>query len=314
MDSDHQTPIRILGDTELRALNIDQRQILDAVEGAIRDQVAGRVWTSPKSSLVPGAGRYVMSTLSASDDPPISVVKVVTVSPDNPGLDLPAINGSIILHDSRNGLLCAVMDAAWITAVRTAGLSAVVARRLANPDAGKIGFVGAGVQAQSHLEMFASLFPLRGVSVFGRGRKNIDRLKSRAEKMGLQVQICTNARDAVAGADLIVTSVTATTLKEPFLDAAWLKPGAFAAIVDLGASWRAETMPALGRIVIDDPSYEAAGAQNMVDPALVTDHLAGVVMADDAGHDPASSAAFIFRGLAIGDFAVAALVWRLLQS
>ena len=126
--------VLILSDADLRGLDLEPALIADTIEDALRREAAGQVWTSPKASLYSGDGRYMMTTLSASDTPPVSVVKFVMVSPDNPQIGLPSINGSIMLHDSRTGLLRAVLDANWITEVRTAGLSAVVARKLANPD------------------------------------------------------------------------------------------------------------------------------------------------------------------------------------
>jgi ornithine cyclodeaminase/alanine dehydrogenase-like protein (mu-crystallin family) len=46
-------------------------------------------------------------------------------------------------------------------------LSAVAAKRLARPDAAIAAFIGCGVQAQSHLQSFAALFPLKQIRAFG---------------------------------------------------------------------------------------------------------------------------------------------------
>lgn len=303
--------IQMLDDMALRALGLDQNQIVDTIEQALHAQADGQIWTSPKATLTPGDQRYMMTTLSASDTPAVSVVKVVSVSPKNPAAGRPAINGSIMLHDSQNGMLVAVLDANWITAVRTAGLSGVVARKLANPGSTSVAFVGAGVQARSHLDCFAALFPLTRISIFGRGQKNIDRLSAHARQMGLQVDVCDTAQAVVSDADLVVTSVTVTTLEEAFLDAGWLKPGAFATITDTGAPWRQETLGALDRIVIDDIAQETAMKKKMVPPDLVTTDLNGLVGgALPDGFVPQSRTAFVFRGIAIGDFAIAALAYQ----
>lgn len=311
MNCESATSVRMLGDADLRALELSPAGIVDAIEEALHREMAGQVWTSPKSSLYSGDGRYMMTTLSASDTPPVSVVKFVMVSPDNPQIGLPSINGSIMLHDSRTGALLAILDANWITEVRTAGLSAVVARRLADPTASRIAFVGAGAQARSHLETFAALFPLTDVMISSRGRSNIDRLAALAREKGLQVTICDQPRDAVELADLIVTSVPLTAVGQPFLDADWLKPGAFAAITDTGVPWRPETLGAFGRVVIDDTRQEAASATKMVAPEFVSGDLHGLLSDKVAqGHDATVRTAFIFRGLAIGDFAISALAWQ----
>ena len=78
----------MLSDGDLQALGLGQKEIIDAVENAIRLEAAGQVLTSPKSTLTPGDGRYLMTTLSTSDTPPVSVVKFVQVSPENPMIGL----------------------------------------------------------------------------------------------------------------------------------------------------------------------------------------------------------------------------------
>ena len=303
--------IPVLGDADLRALDLDPVRIADAIEAAVRREADGLVWTSPKASLYTGDGRYMMTTLSGSDTPPVSVVKFVMVSPDNPQAGLPSINGSIMLHDSRTGQLRAVLDANWITEVRTAGLSAVVARKMANPASTRMAFVGAGAQARSHLDAFAALFPLREVAIFGRGRANTDRLAERAARKGLQVAICENAEAALEGADLVMSSVPLTSDAEPFLNAGWLKPGAFASIIDIAVPWRTETLGAFDRIIIDNLQQEAASAKKLVPADLVTGDVNGLVTGKIAtDRDPAARTAFVFRGIAIGDFAIAALAWQ----
>jgi len=301
-------PVLMLGEDDLERLGLGQVEIVDCLTDAIRKEAAGKVWTTPKSVLLPGDGRYLMTTLSASDDPGVSVVKMVQVSPDNPDRGLPAINGTILIHDSDTGLLKAVLDANWVTAVRTAGLGGVAARALANPDSRRIGFIGTGVQARSHLDMFAAHFPIAEIAIYGRGQANIDRLAEKAGEMGLGATVCGDPREALDGADLVVTSVTLTTVSEPFLDAGWLKPGAFAAITDLAAPWKQESFSALGRAVIDDAEQEAASESNMIDPGLVAGDLKALATGGvKVGYDPDQSSAFIFRGLATGDFAVSAL-------
>ena len=71
-----------------------------------------------------------------------------------------------MLLDSQTGLPLAVIDGNWVTARRTAGLSAVAAKRLARPDSASIAFIDCGVQARNHLDAFCDIFPLREVRAF----------------------------------------------------------------------------------------------------------------------------------------------------
>jgi ornithine cyclodeaminase len=297
-----------LSDETLAGLGITTGEIVASIENAILTQAGGAVWTAPKAAILPGDGRYMMATLAAADEPAVVAVKSVIVSPGNPDRGLPAINGAIMLLDSETGVLRAVTGANWITAVRTAGLSVLAAKRLADPASQNIAFVGCGVQARSHLEAFCDLFPLREIRAFGRGTANVEALCEMAGAKGFQARACETAREVLTGADIMVSSITLNHDIEPFLDARWLKPGAYAAITDLAIPWMAETMAEFGTIVIDDLEQEAAMEKPMVAPDLVRGDLTGLVTgAAGAAFSPEKSTAFVFRGVAIGDFAVAGL-------
>ena len=311
MDRDRGDDFLVLSDEALAGLGISVVEIADAIEAAIRSEAASDIWTAPKSAVLPGDGRYMMSTLSSSDQPDMTVVKSVMVSPGNPARGLPGVEGNIILQDSETGRLRAVMEAGWVTAVRTAGLSAVVAKRMADPASKKIAFIGTGVQARSHLDMFADLFPLTEIRAFGRGADNVDRLCRMADEKGMKAVACDTPREALEDADLVVSSVTFTFDQEPFADARWLKPGAFATITDIAAPWIPGGMAAFESVIVDDLEQERVSQKKMVDPDLVSGDLGGLIGGrSDVTFDPAKRSAFIFRGLAIGDFAISCLAYE----
>lgn len=304
-------PYTYLSDDDLKVLGVTPADIVAAIEKAVLQQARQQLWAAPKLSVLPGDGRYMMATLAVSDEPPVIAVKSVMVAPGNKARGLPDINGAIMLLDSQTGLLKCVMGANWVTAVRTAGLSAVMAKRLANPGAKTIAFVGTGVQARSHLEAFSALFPLQKVHIFGRGQANIDLLTKDAENRGLSAQSFTNAQDALTDADIIVSSVTLSYDTAPFLDARWLKPGAFATITDLAIPWIDDSMAAFDQLFVDDREQEITMENPMIDATLIRGDLQSVVTGTTpAGFSAKNRAAFVFRGLAIGDLAVAGLAYQ----
>lgn len=299
-----------LSDETLAGLGITTTDVIDCIETTLRAQAEGKVWAAPKVSVLPGDGRYVMATLAVSDTPRITVVKSVMVSPGNPARGLPGINGAIMLLDSETGLLLAVMDANWITAVRTAGLSAVIAKRLANPQSSSIAFIGCGVEARSHLDAFTDIFPLTEVRAFGRGSANVEKLCGAAREKGLNAIASASAQETLEGADLVVTSITLSYDLAPFLDARWLKPGAFAVMTDLALPWIPESMAAFDTIIIDDRAQEAAMEKPMVDRALVSGDMTELVTGRvSVSYSGEQRTAFVFRGMAIGDFALASLAY-----
>ena len=293
-----------LPDDALEGLGITPDEVADAIEAALIDKAEGRLLTSPKSALLPGDGRYMMSTLAVGD---FIVVKQVSVCPDNPGRDLPAINGAIMVLDAQTGLLRAVLGANWVTAVRTAALSAVAARRMAPKNAETIAFVGAGVQAVSHLDAFRAMFPLKTGLILGRGRANIERLSTTLADRGMDAVEASDPEAALREADIVVTSVTLDYSIEPFLDARWLKPGAFAAITDLCIPWIGAGQSAFGTVIVDDRLQEESSEKPMLPYEMVSGDLTELVTGTASGVGDGKPTAFAFRGIALGDYAAAAL-------
>ncbi len=304
-----ESKITYLSDKDLEGLGIQPSEVADAIESALIAKASKQLHTSPKTAILPGDGRYAMSTLAVGDDGFI-VTKQVTVCPNNPAKGLPAINGAIMVMDGQTGVLRAVLGANWVTAVRTAALSVVAARRLADPNAEAVAFVGAGVQAHSHLVAFSEVFPLKSIRVFGRGKANVDKLCRRARDMDLDAQTATSAKDALRDADLVVTSITLDYSIEPFLDARWLKPTAFAAITDACIPWLPEGMTAFKTVIVDDRKQESESDKPMLPYQRVTGDLTEIVSGAVDTTLSEKPAAFAFRGISLGDYATAVLAVR----
>lgn len=297
-----------LPDSALEALDISPGDIADAIEVALVAKAEGRLQTTPKSAILPGDGRYMMSTLAVGGDG-YTVLKTVGVYPDNAARGLPATTGAILVLDAETGVLRALLGAAWVTAVRTAALSAVAARKMADPGSESIAFIGCGVQASSHLAAFRAIFPVKKVYAVGRGRVNVDRFVAEARGLGLEAEAC-EAEAAVRAADIVVSSITLNYEVAPFLDAAWMRPGTFAAITDLFIPWRDETAGAFGSIYVDDIEQERSSPKPMVPAGLITGDLTELVTGPAFAPPAESPSAFVFRGLALGDYAAAVLALR----
>ncbi len=305
------TPLYYLSQTVLEGLQLTYQEVIDSIEHLIHGRSQSQVWNAPKAVITPPDGRYMMATLAAANDPPFLAVKTLLLNPENPKRGLRSINSLITLLNSDTGLPLAILDGNWVTATRTAGLSAVAAKRLAKPDASIVAFIGCGVQAHSHLAAFIELFPLKEIRVFGRSTINRDKFCHYVEAMGLSAIASETARDAVNNADLVVTSVTLSPQLKPFLDAHWLKPGTFVTMTDLAAPWFAESLSIFDQIVVDDLEQESSMPKPLVDPTLVLGDLTGLVNGDIKGRRTDNErTAFVFRGLALGDLAVAGLAYQ----
>jgi ornithine cyclodeaminase len=116
----------------------------------------------------------------------------------------------VLLHSGETGELLAVMNAAAITAIRTAAVSAVATKLLSRPDSTRLAIIGAGVQARKHLEAMRCVRNIKGIKIFSR---------SGAKGLG---QEAASVEEAVSDADIIVT---ATSAREPVLLWEWVRPG-----------------------------------------------------------------------------------------
>lgn len=298
-----------LDDNALEQLGITPPEMADAIEDAIRAKAAGQIQVTPKSVILPGDGRYLMSTLATGMSSGLTVLKTATVAPENRAKGLPGITGAILALDAMTGVLKATLEAGWITAHRTAGLSTIAARRLAKPDAKIVSFIGCGVQAASHLDAFAAQFPLTEIRALGRSPGPVQALCKKAREMGLKAHEVGSPEAALHNADLVVSSITLDYGVKPFLDARLLKPGAFAAITDLGIPWIDASWDAFGTVVVDDLEQERASEKPLLPLDKIATDLEGLVTGRDAAprHEDAPNA-LAFRGIAIGDYAATSLV------
>lgn len=158
----------------------------------------------------------------------VSGVKLVSVYPNNPLQGLPNVMGQIVLLDSSNGCPIAVMDAGFITSLRTALVGGLASTYLATKEPRTIALIGSGEQAFMHLLVMSYLYPSLGVcKVASRRPESEERLKNRigGKIAGMTVHTLNgNYEDAVAGADIIVTAISG---QESILRGEWVEEGAF---------------------------------------------------------------------------------------
>jgi ornithine cyclodeaminase len=171
-----------------------------------------------RSHLTTPAGSLLL--MPAAGDGGVGV-KLVTVTPDNPERQMPFINAVYVLFDATTQSPEAIVDGAALTALRTAAVSGLATRHLANPDAGRLVIFGAGVQARSHLDAMLAVRPLEHVTVVSRTLPGAHALVDIARERGVSADVGDAA--TVAEAELVCTC---TTSDVPLFDGARLALGA----------------------------------------------------------------------------------------
>lgn len=165
-------------------------------------------------------------------------IKVVSVFPGNQGTEYDSHQGTVMLFETKNGRLLALMDATEITAVRTAATTAVATKLLARQDATDLAILGSGVQARTHLEAMLLTRPLERVRVWSRTREHAEQFARReAARHEVEIEVMSDVGSAVRDADIICTT---TSSPEPILNGAMLAAGAHVNAVGSSVSFARE--------------------------------------------------------------------------
>ena len=171
-------------------------------------------WTGPEA----GGGAAVQAVPAG----PIGI-KIATVFPGNSARGLPAIAGLYMLLDGTTGRPLAVMDAAALTARRTAAASALAADYLAAPDASRMLMVGAGALAPNLIAAHAAVRPIQRVTIWNHRPERAAALAAHLTAEGLDAVATEDLEGAARAADLISC---ATLSRTPLIHGDWLRPGA----------------------------------------------------------------------------------------
>jgi ornithine cyclodeaminase len=131
-------------------------------------------------------------------------------------------NGMIMLASAETGEPVALLqDAGHLTDVRTAAVSAMVARELGRTDRA-IGILGSGIQARLTARFHARVLPLEQVWLWGRNAEHVEDCAVELRRSVHDVQIAKSPAEVAAETKLIVTC---TAAREPLLFARDLQPG-----------------------------------------------------------------------------------------
>jgi ornithine cyclodeaminase/alanine dehydrogenase-like protein (mu-crystallin family) len=228
-----------------------ERRIELAAE-ALRALGRGTAEMPPKIGVHPRPGALLHAMPAWLREGDLVGLKWVAAFPRNKERGLAAINGLVVLNDADTGLPTWIMDAARITAVRTAAVSGV-AIGLYAPSARQVAVLGAGVQARSHLEVIGALAPSATVSIYDRHAERAAAVADEASRLAGRstVSVASDARAAVAQADLIITAATLGA-GDQLMSSEWLAPGAVVVAVDFATYASAELATSALDFVVDD--------------------------------------------------------------
>src|SRR3954465_10174801 len=142
--------MRYLTRADVEAVGLTGVGVIDVLEDVFRAKRLGRTEMPPKIGVHPRDDAFIHAMPAYLGDPDVAGIKWVAGYPDNQALGLPYIHGLLVLTDGATGRPVAVMDATWITEVRTAAASMLGIRALAQSTIETIGLIGCGRQGMVH--------------------------------------------------------------------------------------------------------------------------------------------------------------------
>jgi thiomorpholine-carboxylate dehydrogenase len=225
-----------------RLLRLDA--LLAGMRRALIDLSAGRVVQPLRMVMEIPAHQGLLFVKPALTQDAL-VTKLITQLPGNAARGLPTMLATLVLMDPATGRTLAVMDATWLTALRTAAVSAVAADALTPPGPKVVAMLGSGALARSHAQALRAVRSVSEVRIWSRDPQNVARCA--AEVGGVA---CASAEQAVRGADIVCT---VTNASEPVLQGAWLGRGAFVAAIGAPRpAWRELDDAAMRNVVVAD--------------------------------------------------------------
>jgi ornithine cyclodeaminase/alanine dehydrogenase-like protein (mu-crystallin family) len=209
-------------------------------------------------------------------------VKIINSSLSNQTLGLPRASGLTLLFDRETARVRCMLEAAEISALRTACVSLISAQAFAAEPPRRLALVGAGTLARAHLALFAKQLPsLEDVRLFDLEPARADTLAAGATPLlDGRLRSVGSAREAVETADLVVTVTTTTA---GYLGPDWLAAGAVLVHVSLDDALP-ETVLRADRLFVDDWSLVCADDHRLLGRMW----RAGLLAAPDGTDEPDS--------------------------
>jgi ornithine cyclodeaminase/alanine dehydrogenase-like protein (mu-crystallin family) len=311
--------ILYLSQADVEATEVTMPEIIEALSVAFQEHGLGHAEIPPKPGVHSRPDAFIHAMPAYIPALRAIGVKWVSGYPANEAKGLPYISGLLILNDDDTGMPLAVMDAGWITGMRTGAATALAARYLARPDSATVGILGCGVQGRTNLWALKALFPIKQVMAYDIHPENAARY---AEEMaghpdiggaGVAITPVSDPRAAVSGCDMVVTAGPILKVPHATIKQGWLDAGAFASMVDYDSYWDGPALQEVDKFCTDDVPqleyYRQHGYFQSIPPIHAS--LGELVTEQKLGRESASERTIACNlGLALDDMATAPIVYR----
>jgi len=308
--------IDYLSRLDVERLELTNDEILDAVEGGLRLQGAGEAVIEPRVHLEPGVsnGHFNVLRGSLGGDIDLAGGKVVGDFVDNYKVGLPSELALLNLMDRRTGQPRAVVDASFLTDMRTGAVTALGAKHLARKGSKVLGHIGARGTAYWNVRLLDHLFDFDEIRVHSLRTESREAFARRlSEDLGKPVVATTDWEACVRGADVIVEA-SRLARPEVHLRTEWIARGAFVVPYGTMSAVDLDLLTIMDKVVVDDwgqckggkfGSLRAHVEQGLLSESTLHGELCQVVVGDRAGRESDDETTLLWhRGLSLSDIAL----------
>lgn len=281
---------------------LHMEELIPCMRQALIDYSTGRVAQPARRILnVEPYGGYFGGMTAVSAE--AMGAKLVSFYPNNSSKGLDTHLALIALFNPETGEPLVTMDGRIITKMRTAAVTATFIDAVAAPNVKSLAILGAGEQAESHIEALSHVRCFDDIRIWNRAPQRAERL---AEKTGARVTSC---EEAVRDADVVIAT---TASSEAVFDGNWLAPGAKVASVGwAGADGGELDAITMSNVVIVDSREGALVESGNVRRQEAEIHAElGEILDGSKSVDPDAIVVFESIGMACQDIAAASLVLK----
>jgi len=224
--------------------------------------------------------------LMPTSDGRLYAFKYVNGHPKNTAAGLLTVTAFGVLADVATGYPLLLSELTVTTALRTAAMSALVARHLARPDSRVMALIGCGAQSEFQAIGFHRLLGIRELRLFDVDPLAIAKLernlRSLPELADLRVTRAASTAEACRGAD-IVTTVTADKRNAVILTPPMVAPGMHLNAIGGDCPGKTELHPDIlrlpgARVVVEyEPQSRIEGEIQQMEPGFPVVEFADVV-------------------------------------
>ena len=191
---------------------ISYTQVMDKVEDAYRIFQSGNFYMPERPVITHEKNTILyMPCFMASG----FGTKFLTLFPENPGRGYPFIDGLMLLNDPENGKTLAILDARFLTALRTGAVGGVGIRNFSRADCKSVGVIGAGQQGFYQAVYASTARKIKDIYLFDTAVKNFDayteRLGQALGEDAPKIHVCTAVRELLEKSEIVVTATPATS-------------------------------------------------------------------------------------------------------